>query len=71
MVLGVSLLTGCLKKRNGNSTGCSTSIINVAKQYNFYIGRKNSYFAFQRYSLNRNDEKWPHTRQIKIAGRVT
>ena len=20
--------------------------------------------------LNRNDEKWPHTRQIKIAGRM-
>jgi hypothetical protein len=44
----------------------------VAKQLNFYTGRKNSYLAFQ-FSmiliLNRNDEKWPHTRQIKIAGR--
>ncbi len=29
--------------------------------------RKNSYLAFQLF-LNRNDEKWPHTRQIKIAG---
>jgi hypothetical protein len=52
--------------------------MNVAKQFNFYIaiGRKNSYFSFSMILflnivniLNRNDEKWPHTRQIKIAGR--
>jgi hypothetical protein len=28
------------------------------------------YFSFSMIPfLNRNDEKWPHTRQIKIAGR--
>ena len=39
----------------------------MAKQFNFYMRRKNSYLAFHLF-LNRNDEKWPHTRQIKIAG---
>jgi hypothetical protein len=43
----------------------------VAKQLNFYIGRKNSYLVFNDTLLNRNDEKWPHTRQIKIAGRTS
>jgi hypothetical protein len=37
-------------------------IINVVKQFNFYIRRKNSY--------NHNDEKWPlYRRQMKIADR--
>ena len=40
------------------------------KQLNFYIRRKNSYFSFSMILfLNRNDEKWLHTRQIKISGR--
>jgi hypothetical protein len=42
----------------------------VAKQFNFYIGLKEQLFSFSMILfLNRNDEKWPHTRQIKIAGR--
>jgi hypothetical protein len=63
------LYTGCLKKTlwKFNRLSC---IINVAKRFNFYIGRKNSYLAFQMILfLNRNGEKWPHTRQIKIVGR--
>jgi hypothetical protein len=45
-------------------------IINVAKKFNFYIGRKEQLFSFSMILfLNRNDEKLPHTRQIKIAGR--
>ena len=46
-------------------------IINVAKQFNFYIWRKNCYSYLAKFSmvlfLNCNDEKWPHTHQIKIA----
>ena len=62
--------TGCLKKTlwTFNRLSC---IINVAKQFNFYIERNNSYlisFSMILF-LNHNDEKWPHTRQIKIAGR--
>ena len=35
----------------------------MAKQFNFYIGRKNRYLALPLVTLllNRNDEKWPDT----------
>jgi hypothetical protein len=40
-------------------------------EFNLCIGQKNSYLAFQLFNiLNRNDEKWPHIRQIKIAGQI-
>jgi hypothetical protein len=42
------------------------------KQFNFYIGHrtKEQLFSFSMILfLHRNDEKWPHARQIKIAGR--
>ena len=42
-------------------------IANLAKQFNFYIRRKSCYLAFL--WLNRNNEKWPHTREIEIVGR--
>jgi hypothetical protein len=44
------VVQGVSKKtlRKFNRLSC---IINVAKQFNFYIGRKNSYLAFQRYSF--------------------
>ena len=40
-------------------------ITNLPKQFNFYIERKSYYLPF----LSRNDEKWPHARQIRIVGR--
>jgi hypothetical protein len=41
----------------------------VAKQFNFYIGGEQLFSFLMMLFLNRNDEKWPHTRQIKISGR--
>ena len=40
----------------------------MAKQFNFYTGGQLFSFSMILF-LNRNDEKWPHTRQIKIACR--
>ena len=48
-----ALSTGCLKKR-----------------YQFLHRTKEQLIIFSMILfLNRNDEKWPHTRQIKISGR--
>ena len=45
---------GCPKKRNGNSTGCRASYTCMAKQFNFYLGRKLFSFSMILF-LNRND----------------
>jgi hypothetical protein len=39
--------TGCLKKKALRKFNRLSCIINVAKLFNFYIGRKNSYLAYQ------------------------
>jgi hypothetical protein len=45
-------------------------IIHLAKQFKVLHRTKELLFSFSMIPcLNRNDEKWPHTRQIKIAGR--
>ena len=47
-----------------------SSIINVAITIQFLHRTKEQLFSFSMIRfLNRNDEKWPHTRQIKIASR--
>jgi hypothetical protein len=58
----------CLKKRYGNSTSCRASLTGLN---NSILHReKEQLFSFPTILfLNRNDEKWPHTRQIKIACR--
>jgi hypothetical protein len=56
--------TGCLKKTlwKFNRLLCIT--------IQFLHRTKELLFSFSMiYFLNRNDEKWPHTRQIKIFGR--
>jgi hypothetical protein len=63
------LYTGCLKKTlwKFNRLLCIT---NLTKQFNFLHRAKELSFSFSMiYFLNRNDEKWPHTRKIKIFGR--
>jgi hypothetical protein len=55
-----------------NATEIQQAVVHqkLNKTINFYIGRKSCYLAFSMiYFLNRNDETWPHTPQIKIAGR--
>jgi hypothetical protein len=52
----------------GNSTDCraSSTLLNNS----IFSYAKELLFSFSMIPfLNRNDEKWPHTPQIKIAGR--
>ena len=44
-------------------------IINVAKQFNLHKTKEQLLSFTMILFLNRNDENWPDTRQIKIAGR--
>ena len=45
-------------------------IINLTETIQFLHRTKELLFSFfMIYLLNHNDEKWPHTRQIKIFGR--
>jgi hypothetical protein len=54
--LEICIYTNCLKKTlwKLNRLSC---IMNLTKQFNFCIWRKNSYLALQWYSLSRNDEE--------------
>ena len=55
--------TGCLKK---NAMKIQQAVVHHKLNYR----TKELLFSFFRiYFLSRNDEKWPHTRQIKIFGR--
>ena len=61
--------TGCLKK---NATEIQQAVVHhkLNKTIQVLHRTKELLFSFSMiYFLNRNDEKWPHTRQIKIAGR--
>jgi hypothetical protein len=60
--------TGCLKK---NDTEIQQAVVHHKhnKTILFLHRTKELLFSFSMiYFLNRNDEKWPHTRQMEIAG---
>jgi hypothetical protein len=60
---------GCLKK---NATEIQQAVVHhkLNKTIQFLHRTKELFFSFSMiYFLNRNDEKWQHTRQIKIFGR--
>ena len=59
----------CLKK---NAMEIQQAVVHHKRGYTikFLHKTKEQLFSFSMILfLNRNDEKWPHTRQIKIAGR--
>jgi hypothetical protein len=61
--------TGCLKK---NATEIQQAVVHhkLNKTILFLHRTKELLFSFSMIPfLNRNDEKWPHARQIKIVGR--
>jgi hypothetical protein len=61
--------TRCLKK---NATEIQQAVVHhkLNKTIQFLHRTKELLFSFSMiYFLNRNDEKWPHTRPIKIFGR--
>jgi hypothetical protein len=63
------LYTGCLKK---NATEIQQAVVHHKRgeTIQFLHRTKEQLFSISMILfLNRNDEKWPHTHQIKIAGR--
>ena len=61
--------TGCLKK-NAMEIQQAVEHHKLNKTIQFLHRTKEQLFSFSMiHFLNRNDKKWPHTRQIKIVGR--